>query len=160
MNKKIYVMLMIFCLLICGCKSKTKSENKHSESNTKKEVETMEKQITLTTNNKTYEITLYDTPAANALYEMLPLDVEFEDFNSMEKIAYLKDTLPTENEPDGFQPSIGDFCLYAPWDNLSIFYKEFRYSQSLISLGHVNNGMDEIAKKNNNFVAKLERKEK
>ncbi|MCI9657370.1 MAG: hypothetical protein HFI14_02025 [Lachnospiraceae bacterium] len=32
-------------------------------------------------------ITLYDIPAANALYDMLPLDLNFEDFNGIEKIC-------------------------------------------------------------------------
>ena len=53
--------------------------------------------------------TLYDTPAANALYDMLPLDLynmlplelTFEDFNSVEKISYLEQSLTTEGEPDG-----------------------------------------------------------
>ncbi len=31
------------------------------------------------------DVTLYDTPAANALYDMLPLDLNFEDFNAVEK---------------------------------------------------------------------------
>lgn len=80
-------------------------------------------------------ITLYDTPAANALYDMLPLDLNFEDFNGIEKISYLSQELPTEGEPDGCDPDIGDLCLYAPWGNLSIFYQDFQYSDSLIMLG-------------------------
>lgn len=39
-------------------------------------------------------VTLYDTPAANALYEMLPLELTFADFNGIEKIAYMEDELP------------------------------------------------------------------
>ena len=49
-------------------------------------------------------ITLYDTPAANALYDMLPLDLNFEDFNGIEKISYFSQELPTEGEPDGCDP--------------------------------------------------------
>ena len=40
-------------------------------------------------NGQEVAITLYDTPAANALYDMLPLDLNFEDFNGIEKISYL-----------------------------------------------------------------------
>lgn len=102
-------------------------------------------------------ITLYDTPAANALYEMLPLELTFEDFNGVEKISYLPEELPTEGEPDGCDPDIGDLCLYAPWGNLSIFYQDFRYSESLIMLGHVDSGMDIISGMNENFSATLEK---
>ena len=90
-------------------------------------------------------ITLYDTPVANALYEMLPLELTFEDFNGIEKISYLPEALPTDGEPDGCDPDVGDFCLYAPWGNLSIFYQDFRYSDDLILLGHLDSGIDIIS---------------
>ena len=35
------------------------------------------------------------------LYNMLPLELTFEDFNSVEKISYLEQSLTTEGEPDG-----------------------------------------------------------
>lgn len=51
-------------------------------------------------------ISLYDTPAVNSLYDMLPLNVTFEDFKSTEKIAYLTDTFSTDGESDGCAPPI------------------------------------------------------
>lgn len=102
-------------------------------------------------------ITLYDTPAANALYDMLPLDLNFEDFNSIEKISYLSQELPTEGEPDSCDPDVGDLCLYAPWGNLSIFYQDFRYSDSLIMLGYIDSGMDVISEIDEDFRVALER---
>lgn len=60
-------------------------------------------------------ITLYDTPAANALYEMLPLELTFEDYNKIEKISYLSQELPTKGEPDGCDSAVGDLCFYASW---------------------------------------------
>lgn len=126
-----------------------KEETQMSENNT-------ERKLKLTVDGQVIDITLYDTPAANALYEMLPLELEFEDFNGIEKISYLTEKLPTDGEPDGCDPDVGDFCLYAPWGNLSIFYQDFRYSDSLIMLGHVDSGMDIISGKNNNFSATLE----
>ena len=126
-----------------------KEETQMSENNT-------ERKLKLTVDGQEIDITLYDTPAANALYEMLPLELEFEDFNGIEKISYLTEKLPTDGEPDGCDPDVGDFCLYAPWGNLSIFYQDFRYSDSLIMLGHVDSGMDIISGKNNNFSATLE----
>lgn len=120
------------------------------------EVENGERKLKLTLDGKQIDITLYDTPAANALYEMLPLDLDFEDFNGVEKISYLSQKLPTEGEPDGCDPDVGDFCLYAPWGNLSIFYQDFRYSDSLIMLGHIDSGMDLISGQDGDFSATLE----
>ena len=65
--------------------------------------------------------------------------------------------LPTEGEPDEFDPDVGDLCLYAPWGNLSIFYKDFRYSDSLILLGHIDSGIDSIGSMEGDFSARLEK---
>lgn len=121
----------------------------------------VQRQIRMTAEGQTYTITLYETPAADALYDMLPLELTFEDFNSVEKIAYLPEgqRLPTEGEPDGFDPSAGDFCLYAPWGNLSLFYQDFRYSNDLISLGRLESGIEEIASLSDGFVVTLEQME-
>lgn len=110
------------------------------------------KTIKLIINDKTYSAQLYNSPAADSLYDMLPLTLTFEDFNGIEKIAYLNDSLNTEGEPDGFQPAKGDLCLYAPWGNLSVFYQDFRYSEQLISLGHIEDGaLNEMAGMDEDF---------
>lgn len=118
-----------------------------------------ERKVKLTIDGQEFDVTLYDTPAANALYDMLPLELTFEDFNGIEKIAYVDNELPTEGEPDEFDPDVGDLCLYAPWGNLSIFYKDFRNSNGLISLGHIDSGISTITNMNSNFIATLKASE-
>lgn len=113
--------------------------------------------VKMTVNGREILITLYDTPTANALYEALPMELSFSDYNGTEKIAYPPETLPTEGEPDGCDPDVGDLCLYAPWGNLCIFYQDFRYSVSLIKLGHVESGMDVLAGMDGDFTVTLER---
>lgn len=120
---------------------------------------TGERKVKLIMDGHKFDVTLYDTPAANALYDMLPLELTFEDFNGIEKIAYMDNELPTEGEPDEFDPNVGDLCLYAPWGNLSIFYNDFRNSNGLISLGHIDSGVDLIAEMNSDFSATLEKTE-
>lgn len=120
------------------------------------EMENKERKLKMIIDGQEISITLYDTPAANALYDMLPLELSFEDFNGIEKISYLPQELPTEGEPDGCDPDAGDLCLYAPWGNLSVFYQDFRYSDSLIMLGHIDSGMDLISGQSDDFSAKLE----
>ena len=113
------------------------------------------KTIAMTINGQDIAIVLDDTPAANALYDMLPLELTFEDYNGIEKISYLPEPLPTEGEPDGCDPDVGDFCLYAPWGNLSIFYEDFRESNGLIPLGHIESGIEILAGMDNDFSATL-----
>ena len=127
-------------------------EKKEEES----QMENEERKLKMTVDGQEISITLYDTPAANALYEMLPLELTFEDFNGVEKISYLPQELPTEGEPDGCDPDVGDFCLYAPWGNLSVFYQDFRYSDSLILLGHIDSGMELLSGQSGDFPATLE----
>lgn len=116
-----------------------------------------ERRLKLTVNGQEIIITLFDTPTANALYSALPMELNFSDFNGTEKIAYPPEELPTEGEPDGCDPNAGDLCLYAPWGNLCIFYKDFRYSQSLIKLGTVESGKEILEKISGDFTAVLER---
>ena len=92
------------------------------------EVENTERKLKMTVNGQEVAITLYDTPAANALYDMLPLDLNFEDFNGIEKISYLSKELPMEGEPD-----------------------------SLIMLGHIDSGMDVISEMEENTSTVLEK---
>lgn len=136
----------------------TKGQAPETSSSNTGTPETGERKVKLTMAGQEWDVTLYDTPAANALYNMLPLELNFEDFNGIEKIAYMDDELPTEGEPDAFDPDVGDLCLYAPWGNLSIFYKDFRNSNGLISLGHIDSGID-IIKESDTFFAVLEKSE-
>ena len=74
------------------------------------------RKLKMTVAGQTITIVLYDTPTADALYESLPMELNFSDYNGTEKIAYPSETLPTEGEPEGCDPEAGDLCLYAPWE--------------------------------------------
>ena len=121
--------------------------------------ESQGRKLKMTVDGQELDVTLYDTPAANALYDLLPLTLTFEDFNKTEKIAYLETQLPTEGEPDEFDPDVGDLCLYEPWGNLSIFYQDYRTSNGLISLGHLDSSVDVIANMQGNFSVTLSKDE-
>lgn len=51
----------------------------------------------------------------------------------------------TRNEPRGIDPEVGDLAYYAPWGNLAVFYRDFRFSEGLILLGKQDSGSDKIA---------------
>ncbi|CCG57383.1 hypothetical protein WESB_1918 [Brachyspira pilosicoli WesB] len=91
--------------------------------------------------NEIYAI-INNSKAGNDFLSLLPLSVKAEDFNSTEKIFYLSKKLNTQNEPDGINPKAGDITYYAPWGNIAIFYKDFRYSNNLIYLGRFENVSD------------------
>ena len=90
-------------------------------------------------------VALHDNPAADALYDMLPMELTFEDFNGTEKIAYLPEELPADGSLDSCDPDVGSLCYYIPWGNLCFFYRDFRASSSVIPLGQVESGAEFLA---------------
>lgn len=101
-------------------------------------------------------VALYDNAASADLLTLLPLEVSFEDYNATEKIATLPRSLTTAGAPDGFEPRVGDFAYYAPWGNLSVFYRDFRYSEQLVSLGVFESGLEEMTALSGSFTVNIE----
>jgi hypothetical protein len=99
--------------------------------------------IKITVNN-TVELraVMTDSAAARDFVSLLPLTLTLEDYNRTEKISSLPKKLSTAGVPSGYDPSVGDICLYAPWGNLCIFYRDFGYSNGLVLLGKIEDGMD------------------
>lgn len=113
--------------------------------------------IKLTVDGNEIFVNLDESQASREFLEMLPLTLTFEDFNNTEKIASLPDELSTEGLPSGYTPEVGDFSYYAPWSNISVFYKDFRYSNSLYKLGRVESGTEILENMNGNFEVTIER---
>lgn len=99
---------------------------------------------------------LADNATSRDFLQAMPMTLHFKDFNKTEKIADLPRPLSKENAPDGFMPKTGDLALYGPWGNISVFYKDFDYSQGLIPLGHFISGLDNFADRDGEFVVKVE----
>lgn len=120
--------------------------------------DTMENaRIKLTVNGNEIFVRLDNNQASREFLEMLPLTLTFEDFNNTEKIATLPDELSTEGLPSGYTPEAGDFSYYAPWGNISVFYKDFRYSNSLYKLGTIESGTEILGNIDEDFEVTIER---
>ena len=88
---------------------------------------------------------LNSSASAESLWAMLPVTVDFKDFNGVERIAYTEKELSAEGAPESCTPDAGTLALYAPWGNLSVFYKPFRESRGLVPLGRFVEGADKIS---------------
>ena len=113
-----------------------------AQSPARPEQRTRTMKIRLIINDKILPATLYDNASARDFYAMLPLRLTLEDYAATEKIAYLPRKLSSADAPEGFTPSAGDITWYAPWGNLALFHKGFRYSSGLVSLGRIESGVD------------------
>lgn len=86
---------------------------------------------------------LNDSPAANALYEQLPLTIAVEDYSHNEKIFYPPNELNTNDTPLA-RGSSGTLAYYAPWGDVVLFYGEFDGAGGLYELGEAVSGADRI----------------
>ena len=84
-----------------------------------------------------YQINYYDKPTARSFIKQMPFTVTLEDYAGMEKIFYPQQALSKAKAPDGAQPRMGDLMYYAPWGDVALFYKDFRFANGLIPLGKV-----------------------
>ena len=100
---------------------------------------------------------LEDNVASREFLKMLPLTLTFEDFNNTEKIANIPSELNVDGLPSGYTPAVGDLAYYAPWGNISVFYKNFRYSNSLYKLGTLESESNIFGNMNEDFEVTIER---
>ena len=99
-------------------------------------------QIKIEVEGDTFTATLEDSETARDFASLLPLSLTLEDYAATEKISDLPRRLSTQDAPAGVTPKTGDLAYYAPWGNLAIFHKDFRYSKGLIKLGTLDSGVD------------------
>lgn len=140
MKKLLYTIILILgCTQLYACNS-DKEENTPIEENNISKQDTMKLQIAI--GNKTATAVLYDNPTSRDFATLLPLTVKMDDYSNTEKIFYPSRKLSVKDAPKGFDPSVGDITLYAPWGNIALFYKDFGYSNGLISVGKITSGIE------------------
>lgn len=99
--------------------------------------------------------TLLENPLADAFLRLLPLEVEFSDFAGEEKIFYLPEKLPVRGTANADERK-GDFCYYAPWGNIAVFYKGYGRGKNLYVVGSLASGKEKLAGMKRNFKARIE----
>jgi len=89
--------------------------------------------------------TMLDNATSRDFLSMMPMILTIRDYAGTEKVSDLPRKLSTQGAPSGSKPSVGDITLYAPWGNLTIFYKDFVYASGLIILGKIDSGIDKLS---------------
>ena len=100
--------------------------------------------ISIRVQDKVITATLTDNATSRDFVSLLPMSLTLEDYAATEKVSDLPRKLSTEGAPAGSTPSVGDIAYYAPWGNLAMFYKDFRYSSGLIKLGKIDSGIEAL----------------
>lgn len=138
MKKLLYAIILI----LGGTQSYARDKDKKLGTSIQ---DTMKLKITIGGNTAT--AILYNNPTSKDFVTILPFTVEMDDYANTEKIFYLSRKLSTQDAPKGFDPSVGDITLYAPWGNIALFYKDFSYSNGLVSLGKMTSGIEHFKTK-------------
>ncbi|MET8042474.1 cyclophilin-like fold protein [Micromonospora sp. NPDC005215] len=107
--------------------------------------------ITLTVGATVLTGTLADNPTSRDFAALLPLTLSLSDHNRTEKISYLPRKLTTEGAPSATAATAGDLAYYAPWGNLAIFYRDFRRSPGLITIGSLDGGHELLPGQSGDF---------
>ena len=103
-----------------------------------------QRQISVEFEDGTAVYALNDGSAADALYEMLPLTIEVEDYSTNEKIFYPEEELDTSDSPLA-QDGAGTLAYYEPWGDVVFFYGDYKENPGLFELGHVVSGGELIS---------------
>ena len=100
--------------------------------------------ISIKVGDKVITANMVNKPKSRDFVSLIPMTLTLEDYAATEKISYLPRRLSTEGAPAGSDPAVGDITYYAPWGNLAVFYKDFRYSSGLIKLGKIDSGVEAL----------------
>lgn len=115
--------------------------------------------ITLTIDDVALPATIDDTAAGRDFVALLPLTLTFSDHARTEKVSDLPRRLSTAGAPAGAAAATGDIGYYAPWGNLAVYYRDFRYSDGLVKLGSITSGAEALADRQGSFTATIARTE-
>ena len=100
-------------------------------------------QIRIESDTQSIVFRLNNSPAAQSLYDQLPLTVEVEDYAGSEKIFYPREKLDVSDTPMAEGPA-GTLAYYEPWGDVAIFYRECGGASGLYELGEAVSGAAQI----------------
>ncbi len=139
MKKYIFIFFIIFQVLI--------NINIYAKEKTK---------VKLSFENGSAVMSMENNTAAKDFISKLPLTLKFEDFNNIEKICRLPEKINTDEIKTGVDPNVGDVTLYIPWNTLVFYYKDFGYYDNLVTVGHIESGLEQLSKMGNEFEVTME----
>ncbi len=120
-----------------------------------------EKEVTVrfSFGNNNAVVIMENNAASLDFLSLLPLTLDFEDYNGTEKISYLPRKLNIHDAPLRCKPSAGTVAYYEPWGNLAVFYHDFRESNGLVPLGQIVSGLEKLSSMRGDFSMRIEKVE-
>lgn len=95
------------------------------------------KQIKIQVGDVAYTVGLYENDTAQALTQLLPMQIDMQELNGNEKYRYLSRPLPA-NEQNISVIHTGDLMLFGQ-DCLVLFYEDFSTPYRYTKIGYIQN---------------------
>lgn len=114
-----------------------------------------EMKIKITTGDTTITAVLNDTPASQDLWQKLPLSLEMHPHQNREFYADIRLSKDGKTQNNY---AVGDIAYWTPGNSLVLFY-ERGYTGSLIIMGKIISGLNDLAQISGSFSALIEKTE-
>lgn len=101
-------------------------------------------QVEVVSQGKKATFQLYDTTAAKAFYDQLPLELSLSNFRNAQWMFYPPDRLQVETSEAYHDGKKGELSYYAPWGDVFMLYKDFHAGDEMHRLGVGLSGVDDI----------------
>lgn len=114
--------------------------------------EALPKRIKVTDGNHSVTFELNGTSAARALYDMLPVTKDVQNYSTNEKIFYPETAISYSSDCIEDDCPAGTLALFSPWGNVVMYYGDAGKYNGLYVLGEAVEGADQISELSGNIT--------
>lgn len=114
--------------------------------------ESLPKRINVTDGSHSVTFELNGTSAAQALYDMLPVTKEVQNYSTNEKIFYPETAISYGSDCIEDDCPAGTLALFSPWGNVVMYYGDAGKYNGLYVLGEAVEGADQISELSGNIT--------
>ena len=114
--------------------------------------ESLPKRINVTDGSHSVTFELNGTSAAQALYDMLPVTKEVQNYSTNEKIFYPETAISYGSDCIEDDCPAGTLALFSPWGNVVMYYGDAGKYNGLYVLGEAVEGADQISELSGNII--------
>ena len=114
--------------------------------------ESLPKRINVTDGSHSVTFELNGTSAARALYDMLPVTKEVQNYSTNEKIFYPETAINYGSDCIEDDCPAGTLALFSPWGNVVMYYGDAAKYNGLYVLGAAVEGADQISELSGNIT--------
>ena len=114
--------------------------------------ESLPKRINVTDGSHSVTFELNGTSAARALYDMLPVTKDVQNYSTNEKIFYPETAISYGSDCIEDDCPAGTLALFSPWGNVVMYYGDAGKYNGLYVLGEAVEGADQISELSGNIT--------